>query len=91
MEAVRALLAENRNTVLALTETWLYPDYPQQLLEVEGFICHRKDRPKNLRGGGVIVYIPEYLPSEALEDPADFESLCVKFRVGDKNIFIPIL
>ena len=40
--------------VLFLTETFLKPDVSDSLFEIPGFVLHRKDRPGNKKGGGIL-------------------------------------
>ena len=63
---VQQLLSSKPNTILAVTESHLYPDYPSQLLQVSGFLCYRRDR-HGKRGGGVLLYVPDYMRSSEME------------------------
>lgn len=40
--------------VLFLTETFLKPDVSDSLFEIPVFDLHRKDRPGNKKGGGIL-------------------------------------
>lgn len=75
------------SNVMVLTETWLRPDIPDNLLHLEGFSCVRADRSATsgkLRGGGICVYIRkdwcnQVTIRETLCCP-DVELLCLSVR-----------
>lgn len=73
--------------LMAFTETWLHPDVPNSLVELEGFSLVQADRDVTsgkTRGGGVCVYIrdewcSQYTVRESLCNP-DVELLCLSLR-----------
>ncbi|KAK7907136.1 hypothetical protein WMY93_015748 [Mugilogobius chulae] len=73
--------------LLTVTETWLHPDVPSSLVELNGFALVRADRSYEsgkVRGGGVCIYIKDewcrqYKVKEITCNP-DVEYLCVTLR-----------
>lgn len=51
-----SLITDNLLDIIAVTETWLTPQIPAEVVDVRGFRFLRKDR-KTGRGGGVGIYI----------------------------------
>ena len=45
--------------IAVCTETWLNSNSPIEAYNVPGFSCFRKDRPSNVRGGGVAIWVNE--------------------------------
>lgn len=52
---IRDVIWENNFQVLCLSETWLSPEYPSELLQIPNYALFRKDRIT--RGGGVAVFV----------------------------------
>lgn len=72
---------------MVFTESWLCPDIPDSMVELEGFSRVRADRRvssgKN-RGGGICIYVSnnwckQYTIRETICDP-DLEVLCLSMR-----------
>lgn len=42
---------------MVCTETWLNSNSPNEAYNIPGFSCFRKDRPSNVRGGGVAIWV----------------------------------
>ena len=86
---VQQLLTAKPNVILALTESHLYPDYPEQLLQVIGYQCYRKDR-LGKRGGGVLLYVPDYIRSAEVErdQSISHETLWVRCGIGPKKVLV---
>ena len=86
---VQQLLSSKPNIILALTESHLYHLYPEQLLQVSGYQCHRRDR-LGKRGGGVLLYVPDYIRSTEVErnQSIDHETLWVRCGIGPKTVLV---
>lgn len=67
LDVIRSLLDADRSIILALIETWLNGEFPQQLLDVDGFLCNTRDRRPPENGGSVIVYVPVYVKSQLMK------------------------
>lgn len=48
-------MLENNYKIIAVTETWLAPEFPSNLIHMPGYELIRADRPS--RGGGVCLYV----------------------------------
>lgn len=73
--------------LMIYTETWLQGDFPDPLVQVQGFSNVRMDRNNNsgkLRGGGICVYIKNsWCTSFTVKDTVctpDLELLCLSLR-----------
>ena len=94
-EYVHQLLLNSPNTILALTESHLYQDFPVQLVELSGFKCYRKDRVGK-KGGGVLLYVPDFIFSEQVEitinqQSSVLEQLWVRCGIGTKIVLLACL
>lgn len=83
----RACFEYREAGLLALTETWLRPEIPSSLVEVQGFSLIRADRSAasgKSRGGGICVYVNERWCSHITIKSAvcnpDIELLCLSLR-----------
>lgn len=65
---------ENEFTIVAVTETWLQYDEPDDHYSLPGFKLVRHDRG-NKRGGGVALYVADYLKFSRLEFPPETSSI----------------
>ena len=84
---VSACYEYRESSIMAFTETWLRPDVPDSLCEVDGFSLIRSDRSETLgkdRGGGICVFINEkwcrqYTLRKTVCNP-DVELMCLSLR-----------
>lgn len=65
---------ENEFTIVAVTETWLQYDEPDDHYYLPGYKLVRNDRG-NKRGGGVALYVADYLKFSRLEFPPETSSI----------------
>ena len=56
----------NSIDIACVTETWLKQEVPTEIVDISGYVCHRKDRATR-RGGGVAVYVRDDLPCRRLD------------------------
>ena len=92
IESLRAKLSDETISILVISESWLKPDIPNSLIEIEGYTLHRMDR-KILndrgflkRGGGIIVYIKNSLAFDTVNgdlfnisnNDTELTTLCIK-------------
>ncbi|CAH1255574.1 Hypp1563 [Branchiostoma lanceolatum] len=76
-----AVVAEQTGaSVLGITETWLRPDIPDNVINLNGFIVHRKDRTAGI-GGGVCAYVRSSVPHSRLADLEDDSFECLWLRI----------
>ena len=74
IDQIQNLLMESNLDFLCMSETWLNSSVPTDLINISGYTCYRKDRPKG-RGGGVLIYIREKFKVLELELNVNLESL----------------
>ena len=55
-DEISVLFSQCAPSIVCLTETWLTPDIPDSVVDMQGYEILRKDRLSGL-GGGVAVYI----------------------------------
>lgn len=85
------LITERKYSILAVTETWLSPDYPDALLNIPGYQFYRVDRPS--RGGGVGVFVADDLKCEMVDlsvinvNAVQVEQLWLRFVVKNKKMY----
>ena len=87
MDELRAMIAQEKPDVIALTETWTNDDIDDSYLWIEGYnLVERKDRRDTAggRGGGILVYAREVIAWKE-EEEVDFNqyvTICVKRKNG---------
>ncbi|KAJ8964973.1 hypothetical protein NQ314_004490 [Rhamnusium bicolor] len=59
------LVLSEKFHIIAVTETWLLPEYPSSLLNIPSYAMYRTDRIT--RGGGVIVYVSNFFQCEMVD------------------------
>ncbi len=74
IDQIQNLLIDSNLDFLCMSETWLTSNVPTDLINIPGYICYRKDRPKG-RGGGVLIYIREQFKILELDLNVNLESL----------------
>lgn len=65
--AISKELDESRIGVLGITETWLNDSTPSSLVNIDGYVLLRNDRPR-CRGGGTCLYVKDDLEYEIPDD-----------------------
>nr|CAH7732385.1 unnamed protein product [Callosobruchus chinensis] len=79
--------------VVAVTETWLTPNYSSSVVNIPGYIFHRLDRDG--RGGGVGFYIRSSFKSQVITveqgDRTSIEMLWLKIFLGRKSIVVGVV
>ena len=66
------------------TETWLRYEIPTDVVNINGYICHRKDRPGGRCGGDVAVYVRDDLLCHGLNtyEQIQFDVIWLLFRTS---------
>lgn len=82
--------------IVLLSETWLRPSLPNNLILSPGYNLARKDRRLDKRGGGLCVFLRNNIIYEELSLPnncpeADLEWLCLKTSIGGNKKQIILL
>ncbi|RWS09400.1 hypothetical protein B4U79_18123 [Dinothrombium tinctorium] len=70
--------------LLCLTETWLKPEYPDDLLSIDGYFMLRNDR-KFKKGGGIAVYVKNEFNGIVNEQQLNFNFEHIKVGIKFKN------
>ena len=68
IDELNFILSQLKLDVFAISESWLSKDLPSELFEIEGYQIFRNDR-KTKRGGGVCIYVKEYLKAKLINIP----------------------
>lgn len=69
---LHATISRNSCDIAVITESWLSPHIPDDLIGLPNFAAIRRDRPENQRGGGLCTYINNnlnFLELAHLSDP----------------------
>ena len=93
IDEITNLLVETRLDVLAVSETWLYPNANSCLYNIKGYNILRHDRI-NKRGGGVCIYSRNDLNTKIIPISYEFdqpEMLAVELTNGTNKIAIAVL
>ena len=69
MDELRLFCNEHKPHVLSINESWLDESFSDEEIRISGFNVIRKDR--NCNGGGLVVYIAEYLNFNRLDEIND--------------------
>jgi hypothetical protein len=85
------LTSSNRIDVLFLIETYLKSEVPDSIYEIPGFVLHRKDRPGNKKGGGILAFISEHLRAKRATDLEENELEVLWMNINPFNSNRPIL
>ena len=66
---IKHFLHTNGIQLLAITETWLHPNIPDNLVQLEEFQpVFRRDRRTGQHGGGVCMFLSNDLPAKRRDD-----------------------
>jgi hypothetical protein len=73
-------------TIIAITETWANPDIPDGIYSIQNYNLFRADRVDK-RGGGVMIYILNSIPSSeiSLVHSHEFEYICIRVSLTQDN------
>ena len=65
------ILSDLNLDIIGVAETWTHEGIADSEIKLNGFSMYRKDRQSHTRGGGIILYVKEYLTSSLC-----FENIC---------------
>lgn len=84
-DLVQAVL-DNDISILAVSETWLAPEVPNNMVSIPDFHFYRKDRLT--RGGGVGFYVLDSLSVDIImsESDSDIEHIWIKVRIKSRSL-----
>ena len=77
-----AVLQTNNIDICGICESWLDADVPTDAVDIDGYICYRRDRNDGRRCGGVACYVRADLPFSLVQpvDEVNVESLWLLYR-----------
>ena len=79
-------VAEINNASIAIvTESWLTSETPSSSISIGEYNIYRKDRNKR-QGGGVVVYVENYLRSKRLSDLENEDKEVLLSNVSGQNV-----
>ena len=61
VDSIRELLADTLLDILGLSETWRTTDILDNEISIQGYSVLRRDRTNGKQGGGIVIYVREYL------------------------------
>ena len=88
MGQLEILIEEKKPSIIALTETWFKNNDDVNLHCLEGYHKPFTSIRSEQRGGGVAIYVSEYLQAELLHRDEDFESVSVKVANKKSKIIV---
>ena len=56
LDELSTVFEQNSVGIACITETWLKPTVSDDVIQIDKYVCHRKDRQDGRDGGGVLVY-----------------------------------
>lgn len=74
IDQINRLLTDSNLDYLCVTESWLNPSTPTDLINIPGFKCYRRDRDQG-RGGSVLLYIKDIFKCEKVNIDVKLECL----------------
>ena len=82
IDDLSSVLSTNNIDICCITESWLDADVPTEAIDINGYVCYRRDRSDGRECGGVACYVREALPFTLLKpvDDDNVESLWLLYR-----------
>ena len=91
LQQLHADVIAHRAEIVVISETWFTKKHTNSIIQLQGYITHRRDRPGARRGGGVIMYVTQTINSsifKPINDSEKFEILWIKTKLNDNDLFI---
>jgi len=87
----RDLILESNYQFFAITETWLAPQFNDQMIAIPGY--NFSHIPRQTRGGGVGIYIKCSIKYEVIfrDIKTTIEEMWVRFRLGGRTIIVGVV
>ena len=76
-------MLHNNLDILLISETKIDSSFPIAQFQIEGYTTYRLDR--NAKGGGILLYIREDIPSTLLNSDMSIESFSVEINIRKKK------
>lgn len=93
LEGIKLLLTSMNNEIhiLFVIETFLKPSKPDSMLELAGYTLHRRDRPGQKKGGGIIAYVSNNVKGVHVSELDDDEVESLWLNINPHRSKRPIL
>ena len=65
---------------------WFKVDFPDSLLEIDGYNLIRSDHPNDIKRGGGCIYFKEILPIRVINVPYPKEALLLEMNYNNKRV-----
>ncbi|KAK0145188.1 hypothetical protein N1851_015920 [Merluccius polli] len=89
MDILKTWFCSTLPDIVTISETWLKPSVPNQVIHIDGFNVYRTDRKG--RGGGILMYVSEKFQGTVLHSisiPKQFEFLAVQLVVAGAPLIV---
>ena len=89
-DEIAAVLSSNSIDMAFFTESWATDEMNSGLFNIDGYVCHRRDRNDGRRGGGLLAYVRSDMPCTripSLEHP-DLETMWLLYRQPQMPRFV---
>ena len=51
------VITNNNVGIACIAESWLNPSIPNEIVDIDGYTCYRRDREDGRKGGGIVCYV----------------------------------
>ncbi|KXJ08855.1 hypothetical protein AC249_AIPGENE14729 [Exaiptasia diaphana] len=87
------LILDGNYDIFTISESWLDYSITDSDKKIHGYITFRQDRGEHISGGGLVVYIKDYLKAETIENSStvsttDFQQLWLKIQCKHLKSFL---
>ena len=89
-DEIAAVLSSNSIDMAFFTESWATDEMDSGLFNIDGYVCHHRDRNDGRRGGGLLAYARSDMPCTripSLEHP-DLETMWLLYRQPQMPRFV---
>jgi hypothetical protein len=82
VDHLAAVFQTNKINVGCVTESWLDCEVPTEAVDIDGYVCYRRDRSDGRRCGGVVCYVDVSWPCTRLQslETVNLESIWILLR-----------
>lgn len=88
LDELKIVAEENNPDVVCITESWLCQEISNVEVSVPGYLLYRHDRDRH--GGGVLMYIKEYLHVKSLPPCPDLEIFTLFLYNGNNRVCLTV-
>ncbi len=88
LDELKITAAENGPDVICITESWLSQEISNVEASIPGYVLYRHDRDRH--GGGVLMYIKDYIQVKSLPPCPDLEILALSLYNGSNRVCLTV-